>query len=174
MRRNEIRLRKLKLRLRDKRFVKHKAPVLPSGSKYFNRSWLFGVVAPWIFVFWWLSHFPNFTPPFNLSHFISFHFIISFIHFMLTLTSFTDGKNSLVRSTTGVKSCRMFGGGGRRWNEAGTAPCASPLDTMLQPTSPRAEWCGNDCSVITIHRPITQLSTGKMTPGVVLVAVIPR
>ena len=46
MRSSKIRLRKLKLRLRDKSFANHKAPVLPSGSNCFSRSWLFGAVAP--------------------------------------------------------------------------------------------------------------------------------
>ena len=46
LRSSEIRLRKLKLRLRDKRFANHKAPLLSSGSNHFSRSWLFGAVAP--------------------------------------------------------------------------------------------------------------------------------
>ena len=51
MRSSEIRLRKLKLKLRDKRFANHKAPVLPSGSNHFSWSWLFEAEAPWIFFF---------------------------------------------------------------------------------------------------------------------------
>ena len=49
MRSSEIRLRKLKLRLRDKRFANHKTPCLPSGSNHFSRSWFFGAVAPRIY-----------------------------------------------------------------------------------------------------------------------------
>ena len=45
MRSNEIRLRKLKLSLRYKRFANHKVPVLPSGSNHLCRSWPFGAVA---------------------------------------------------------------------------------------------------------------------------------
>ena len=51
MRSSEIRLRKLKLRLRDKCFANHKAPVLPFGSNRFSRSWFFGAVAPQIYYF---------------------------------------------------------------------------------------------------------------------------
>ena len=45
MKSSEIRLRKLKLRLRDSTLP----PVLPYGSNHFSRSWLFGAVAPQIF-----------------------------------------------------------------------------------------------------------------------------
>ena len=51
MRSSEIRWRKLKLRLRDKHFANRKAPVLPSGSNRFSRSWLYGAVAPRIYLF---------------------------------------------------------------------------------------------------------------------------
>ena len=51
MKSNEIWLRKLKLRLRDKRFANHKVPVLPPGSNHFSSSWLFGAVAPRIYLF---------------------------------------------------------------------------------------------------------------------------
>ena len=51
MRCNEIRLRKLKLRLKDKGFANHKAPVLPSGRNHFSRSWLFWAVAPRIYFY---------------------------------------------------------------------------------------------------------------------------
>ena len=44
-----IQLRKLKLRLRNKRFANHKAPVLSFGSNHFSRSWLFGAVVPRIY-----------------------------------------------------------------------------------------------------------------------------
>ena len=46
MRSSEIRLRKLKLRLRDNALLTTKSPVLPSGSNQFSRSWLFGAVVP--------------------------------------------------------------------------------------------------------------------------------
>ena len=46
MRSSEIRLRILKLRLRDKCFANHEAPWLPSGTNHISRSWLFRAVVP--------------------------------------------------------------------------------------------------------------------------------
>ena len=54
MRSSEIRLRKL--RLRDNALLTTKSPVLPSGSNHFSRSWLFGAVAPRIYLFFYLFY----------------------------------------------------------------------------------------------------------------------
>ena len=50
MKSSEIRLRKLKLRLRDNALLTTRPPVLPFGSSRFSRFWLFGAVAPWILI----------------------------------------------------------------------------------------------------------------------------
>ena len=50
MRSSEIRLRKLKSRLKYKRFANHKAPILPFGRNHFSQSWLFGAVVPRIYL----------------------------------------------------------------------------------------------------------------------------
>ena len=56
MRSSEIRLRKFKLRLRDKHFATHEAPALPYGGNHFSRSWLFGAVATRIYLFLFIIH----------------------------------------------------------------------------------------------------------------------
>ena len=63
MRIGEVRLRKLKLRLRDTRFANHKTPLLPFGSNRFIRSWLFGAVAPRIYLFLYHNTCPIWLSP---------------------------------------------------------------------------------------------------------------
>ena len=55
MRSSKIRLKKLKLRLRDSALLTTRPPVLPSGSNCFSRSWLFGAVMPRIKFFFFNS-----------------------------------------------------------------------------------------------------------------------
>ena len=51
MKMSEIRLRKLKLRLRDSALLTTRPPVLSSGSNHFSRSCLSGAVAPRIYIY---------------------------------------------------------------------------------------------------------------------------
>ena len=48
MRSSEIRLRKLKLKLRDNALLTTRPPVLPPGSNRFSQSWLYRAITPWI------------------------------------------------------------------------------------------------------------------------------